>query len=248
MGRATWSRALWALALGLSMATAAPGCREHPDDGTTPTAAADLPALAIHDDSPNLMLTWIDERGGTHVEMHPADVPSSSRDLVRVVVSDKEDGTRDLFYVVDLSKKDAAGGYTARTMRRRDWEALLEKRRLEHVAKTAPPPPASGSGAAAGAPPRQAPPAGGVAVIIYGASWCHPCHEAAAYLKSKGVPFVMKDIEESEAARVEMQDKLANIGRRGGSIPVIDVRGEILVGFSAAALDRALAKAAGTML
>ena len=47
----------------------------------------------------------------------------------------------------------------------------------------------------------------------------------------------------------EMQQKLAKAGRRGGSIPVIDVRGQILVGFSAAEIDRALSRApSGTLL
>jgi hypothetical protein len=39
------------------------------------------------------------------------------------------------------------------------------------------------------------------------------------------------------------------VNRRGGSIPIIDVRGQILVGYSPAALDRAVAQAmAGTVL
>jgi len=41
-----------------------------------------------------------------------------------------------------------------------------------------------------------------------------------------------------------MQAALAKAGRRGGSIPVIDVAGEILVGFDPRALDKALARAA----
>ncbi len=81
---------------------------------------------------------------------------------------------------------------------------------------------------------------GSSTVIIYGASWCGPCHQAADYLKSKGVPYVLKDVEQMPGAAAEMQQKLARIGRHGGSIPVIDVHGQILVGFSAAALDAAL--------
>ncbi len=80
-------------------------------------------------------------------------------------------------------------------------------------------------------------------MIIYGASWCHPCHEAQAYLKSKGVAVVMKDIEEDPGAAAEMRQKLERSGQRGGSIPVIDVKGQILVGYSSGALDRTLARA-----
>jgi len=80
-------------------------------------------------------------------------------------------------------------------------------------------------------------------VIIYGASWCGPCHQAADYLRKKGVPYVLKDIEEDANAGREMRAKLNNAGMRAGSIPVIDVRGKLLVGFSAQAVDEALGQA-----
>lgn len=247
--------ALRLIAITLIAIAIGAGC-SHKDDGTAPKGIEELPALFIHDDTPNLLLTWIDDKGDTHVEIHPTDVPTAARGLVRTVVSDKEDGTRDLFYVVDLGKKRDDLSYAARTMPRREWEAEIERRRDAYLAKISPPkppPPASGS---AGAPPP--PPAGGpgdhpppsnVQVVIYGASWCGPCHQAANYLKSKGVPYVLKDIEEDSGAAGEMRDKLEKSGQRGGSIPVIDVRGQILIGFSAGAIDRALAKAGtGTVL
>ena len=46
------------------------------------------------------------------------------------------------------------------------------------------------------------------------------------------MPYVLKDIEADRLADEEMQEKLETAGRRGGSIPVIDVQGQILVGFS----------------
>lgn len=217
------------------------------DDGTAPVAPGSLPPLAIRDDMPELMLTWVDEKGDTHVVLHPPEVPEAGRALVRVVVADREAGTRDLFYVADLTKKQADGSYATRPMRRREWEDQIEKRREAYLAKVAPPP-AQPSGSAQAGP---TPPADSakVTVIIYGASWCGPCHEAAEYLKKKGVPFVMKDVEQTPGAAAEMQEKLARAGRRGGSIPVIDVRGQIVVGYSPQALDRALAQAAaGTTL
>jgi glutaredoxin len=236
----------------LHVLAGSPGCDRKSDDGTAPgKVRGELPTLSVSDDAPNLMLTWLDEKGETHVEMHPADVPAMGRDLVRVVVSDREDGTRDLFYVVDLTRKESDGSYSARTMRRRDWEALIEQRRSAYLAKNAPPSAPGTPPTAPGAPQEGNPPTPGssVTVIIYGAAWCHPCHDAAAYLKSKGIAYVMKDIEENPAARVEMAEKLEKVGRRGGSIPIIDVQGEILVGYSRSALDRALAKASkGTLL
>ncbi|WP_437671912.1 glutaredoxin domain-containing protein [Sorangium sp. So ce131] len=246
--RATPGGLARAAAVVLVLAAAAPACNEKRDDGTTPAAAAaELPPLELRDDTANLMLTWIDAQGDTHVELRPADVPAEGRALVRAMLSDRTEGTRDVFYVADLTQKRPDGAYVVRSMPRREWEALLEKRRADHLAKTAPPPaeapgPAGSAGAGAPAAPSSL---SGVTVIIYGASWCKPCHQAADYLRAKGVAAIVKDIEEDPAAAAEMQDKLAKSHQRGGSIPIIDVRGQILVGFSPGALDKALARAAG---
>jgi glutaredoxin len=227
-------------------------CTKRVDDGASPQEAVELPLLTIRDDTPNLLLTWVDEAGAAHVELHPADVPAAGRELVRVVVADRKEGTKAEFYVVDLTKKREDGSYVARTMSRRAWEDELERRRAGQLAKLAPPPIAP-QGSAAAPPTSAAPQAGAgraaIEVIIYGAAWCKPCHQAADFLKKKRVPYVLKDIEEDAGAQAEMQSKLAKTGQHGGSIPVIDVRGQVLVGFSPAAIERALAKAAsGTTL
>lgn len=235
------ARGLMAVVLALGLA--APACRrKKQDDGTAPQTAGSLPELVLRDDAQNVMLTWVDPRGDTHVELHPTDVPAEGRALVRVVVADREDGTHNLFYVVDLDKKRADGGYLAKTMRRSEWEALLEKRRegrLGPPAGPAAPPPGNASAAPAPAAGKYA----GLTVVIYGAAWCRPCHEAQAYLKSKGVTVVMKDVDTDPSAQAELQRKLDKAGIGGGSIPVIDVRGQLLVGYSPSAIEQALAKA-----
>ncbi len=237
------------LLTALTLFEAASACsRKSPDDGATPVPAKALPPLTVKDDSPELMLTWIDDKGDAHVELRPADVPEAGRALVRVVVADREDGTHDLFYVADLTRKQDDGSYATRTIRRREWESEIEKRRDAYLARSAPPPVSSGGpGQAGGQTPGQS--NGAPSVIIYGASWCGPCHEAADYLKARGVAYVLKDIEQTPGAAAEMREKLARAGQHGGSIPVIDVGGQILVGYSASALSRALSRApAGTML
>ena len=249
--RQRWLALALALA-ALAVAGSGVGCKERPDDGTTPQAAvADLPALELRDDTPNLMLTWLDDRGEAHVELRPGDVPAEGRAMVRAVLSDREDGTRDVFYVADLTQRGPDGAYAVKSMRRRDWEAQIAQRRDAYLAKTAPPPPPAPAGTDAAAPgsPAARPDPGGLTVIIYGASWCRPCHDAESYLHAKGVAVVMKDIEESQAAAAEMREKLEKSHQRGGSIPILDVRGQILVGFNPSALDRAVARAAsGTAL
>lgn len=256
MKRAIVRFCVLALLASIATITTMSGCgRKKEDDGTAPLEVSkELPALTIHDDTPNLLLTWIDDKGDMHVELEIAGIPAEGRSLVRVVVSDREDGTKDAFYVVDLTTKGADGGYSAKTMSRRGWEAEVEKRRGAYIAKHSPQKPVTTSSSANPTPtdPNDKPPpatASDVTVIIYGASWCKPCHDVGEYLKSKGIRFVHKDIEEDRTAALEMREKLEKSGQRGGSIPVIDVRGQILVGYSPHALDRALAKAAsGTAL
>lgn len=237
-------------ALALACAFSIAACGEKRNDGTSPAGVASLPALSIKEDTPNLLLTWVDSHGETHSALHPSEVPVEGKGLVRVVVSDREEGTRDPLYVVDLTQVSGDGGWTARVMTRREWESVLEKRREAYLGKLTPKtaPPASGGPApsAAQTAPSSSAAAAGVMVTIYGASWCKPCHQAADYLKSIGVPVIVKDVEESPEAAAEMRQKLEKSGQRGGSIPVIDVRGQILVGYSRRELDRALAKAASS--
>ncbi|MEP7050587.1 MAG: glutaredoxin domain-containing protein [Pseudomonadota bacterium] len=215
------------------------------DTGATPQTN-ELPPLEIKDDSPNLLLTWIDDKGDFHVVQKPADVPKEGRDKVRVVLTTREEGTGKLVYVSNLNEVTPAGAYRVKTMTRAAWDELgasKRKARLEALAPSAVPTPADSAPIAAGPDANSAPKkaaASGISATIYGASWCKPCHDTARYLKQKGVTVVDKDIEENEVAAAEMRQKLARAGRSGSSIPVIDLMGQILVGFSPMALDQAI--------
>ena len=75
--------------LGMLAALAAPQACSHraPDDGTAPAAARSLPPLTIKDDTPDLMLTWVDDKGDAHVSCAP---PTCTRHtMVRVVLSNQ---------------------------------------------------------------------------------------------------------------------------------------------------------------
>lgn len=199
------------------------GCKTQSDDALR---AATPPTVT--EASGDLLFTWIDPAGGGHVEQKVSEVPIVARETVRVA-DPSRDPPPDQVWVVDLRTPGAGGVYPVRTIKRAEWEAIALSRReggtlVPRAATSAPPP----------AQPQ---------VIIYGASWCGPCHQAAAHLKQKGVPFIEKDIEQDSSAAREMQAKLAKAGKRGGSIPVLDVRGRIIVGFDASSLDAALAQA-----
>jgi glutaredoxin len=230
------------------------GCKrptnDKPDTAATTPKPSELPPLDVKADTPNLLLTWIDDKGDFHVVQKPADVPTEGRSTVRVVVTNREEGTGALVYVANLDETTATGAYRLKTMPRTEWEELgagKRKARLEALAPSAlPSAPPPGSEPEGGKSPGAAgakPPANGVVVIIYGADWCKPCHDAERYLKQRGATVIKKNIDDNEVAAEEMQKKLARAGRSGASIPVIDIMGQIQVGFSPAALEQALANA-----
>jgi glutaredoxin len=240
--------------LALALALSAAACKKPAGDkqegsGTTPKAA-ELPPLEVKADTPNLLLTWIDDKGDFHVAQKPADVPTEGRATVRVVVTNREEGTGNLVYVANLDETTATGAYRLKTMPRAAWEELgagKRKARLEALAPSALPSSQPPDGPAADGKSPAAPggktPATGVVAIIYGADWCKPCHDAERYLKQRGATVIKKNIEDNEVAADEMRKKLARVGRSGASIPVIDIMGQIQVGFSPAALEQALASA-----
>ena len=201
------------------------------------------PTPTVKDDTEGLLLTWIDDKGDFHVETRVTDVPIMGRDTVRVVDPSRDDASHgDRVFVVDLRQVGGDGTYAVRSMGRPDFEAIAVARREKGgptLAGATPPPPSSTSTPSAvdpGAPK----PAARPLVVIYGAEWCGACHEAARYLRRKGVPYVEKDIEKDPAAAREMQQKLARRGLNAGSIPVLDVRGRVMVGFNPQEVDSAL--------
>ena len=243
--RASWSKVLSFAALAFVLnATAA--CKRAPLHVAL-DAGAQLPV--VRSESEDLLLTWIDDKGDFHVETRVVDVPIMGRDVVRVVDPSKDDPAHgDVVSVVDLRQARSDGAYPVRTMARTDFEAIAVARReqggptLASAAPKQPPPNAGAANPPSAAESPKAAASRGV-VVIYGAEWCGACHDAARYLRRKGIAYVEKDIENDPAAAKEMQQKLAKTGIRGGSIPVIDVRGKLMVGFNPGQLDAALGEA-----
>lgn len=75
--------------------------------------------------------------------------------------------------------------------------------------------------------------------IIYSTDWCGYCKMTKQYLTQKGVEFVEKNIEHDKDAHDELMQKIENDFR---GVPVIDINGEIILGFDRPKIDAALAK------
>jgi len=80
--------------------------------------------------------------------------------------------------------------------------------------------------------------AGRTRVVIYGTSWCGACAQARAWLKERNIPFADKDVEKDPRAAREMSGKLKRAGIPFGGVPVIDVMGQLMLGFD----ERRMAK------
>jgi glutaredoxin len=78
-----------------------------------------------------------------------------------------------------------------------------------------------------------------VAVIVYTTSWCPVCRQAKGWLNSNGVAYEERNIETS----TEYARKMKALNPRG-SIPTIDIDGDILVGFAESTLSSTLERAA----
>lgn len=71
--------------------------------------------------------------------------------------------------------------------------------------------------------------------IVYSATWCAFCHAAKQYFDKLGVDYEERDVETKP---VYAQESVTKSGQMG--IPVIDIDGEIIVGFDRPRIDAAL--------
>lgn len=63
-------------------------------------------------------------------------------------------------------------------------------------------------------------------VILYSAEWCASCTATKQYLDKLGVKYTEKNVDTDGAAAQEATEKSGQTG-----IPVLDINGEIIVGF-----------------
>ncbi len=74
-------------------------------------------------------------------------------------------------------------------------------------------------------------------VTVYSTPTCPYCVLAKEYLSSKGVRYVDHDVSRDRPKAIEMIRKSEQTG-----VPVIDIGGEIIIGFDKQRIDEALAR------
>ena len=225
---------------------ASAGCRR-PAPEAPPTAPPGMPATIEVLKDGRWLFTYAEPTGSFTTTDKPDSIPAASRKLVRVFdpsAPDKTDGSGRV-YVTNLDEVLAKGKAAARVMSREAFEtaalaALPTGESSPFAAQDMHPAPipALDGGAASPAARRRA--AGTPVVTIYGTSWCGACRAARQYLTERKIPFADKDIERDADAARELAAKAAKMGVPTDRVPVIDVRGRLLLGFDKARIEALL--------
>jgi glutaredoxin len=222
---------MWVIAL--------PGCEPEKPPAPPPTAAAgSAPASDRAEPDERIwfvpgeheaVLTFAGERGAFSDAAKVDDVPVEARGLVRISLLEGPSPPPGQVWVANLRTPDPDGRHALETVPRDLFEELaLGQGRSSPVDLPE------------GLEPPEAVAANTGEVIVYKTQWCGVCKKLESYLDRKGVRYVAKDIEHDPAAAAELQAKGRDKGIKTGSVPVIDVRGELLVGFDRARLEKLL--------
>jgi glutaredoxin len=182
--------------------------------GQEPAPEPVKPPFPVTGDLDGLLLTWFDA-DGVHTAQKRSEIPEAQRALVRVSSLQVAPDARldpDHVYVADLRNPGSDGSFPVQKATRAWFDGQVDQAK--------PQAPVEDSN-----------------VIVYKASWCGACRSAAQYLRSRKVSFVEKDVEKEPGANAEMLRKAQAKGLRPRGVPVIDFRGEILLGFDQARLS-----------
>jgi len=221
------------------------GCRKSAPEAPPPPVAGAPATIEVLKDG-RWLFTYAEPKGTFATTDKPESVPEDARAMVRVFdpsAPEKTPGTGRV-YVTNLNDVLSKGRAPARPMSREAFETAAmavhptgESSPL--AAQTMRPVPMPATDAGMAAPPAAT--AGGPPVVtIYGTSWCGACKAARQYFTSHKIPFADKDVERDADAARELAAKAAKMGIPTDRVPVIDVRGRLLLGFDRARIETLL--------
>jgi glutaredoxin len=230
------------LVAGLALASTAACRRSAPE---APPQPASAPATIEVLKGGRWLFTYVEPNGTFATTDKPDSVPAQTRAIARVF--DPADTTSKTnvagqVYVTNINELLKGSKAAARPLSREAFEtaALAQlppgqsSALASHHAAPEPEPAAVDAGVATLAP-------GQVPVVtVYGTSWCGACRAARQYFTEKKIPFADKDVERDPAAARELADKAAKMGVPTDRVPVIDVRGRLLLGFDRARIEALL--------
>ena len=243
-------RSLVSLALFALCLASTPACRRSAPEAPAPARGAPETLEVLKDG--RWLFTYAEPTGQFSTTDKPEVVPPVSRAVVRVFDPSnppQKSGVGADIYVADLNGLLKSGKAVAKPLSREAFETAAiaqlppgetsarAARPASAVAEAPPPAPAAGGGTGGGNGTHM----GGTPVVtIYGTSWCGACRAARQYLTERKIPFADKDVERDPAAAQELADKASKLGVPTDRVPVIDVRGRLLLGFDRARIEALL--------
>ena len=204
------------------------------------TSQVELPPQEVKKDSA-LLFTYVEPSGMFATTDRAENVPEAARRLVRIMNQNKGGPSRrndTNVEVVNLRELLINGKTLPRVMLREDFEtgALAQLPPGDSCLLSGPhPSPLAEDPDYSGSPDE--PPI----VTLYAARWCKACVVARQYLVSNRIPFTVKDIEKDPSAARELKQKASRFGIQADRVPVLDVRGRLLIGFDESRMDGQLA-------
>jgi glutaredoxin len=223
-------------------AFAAPACRRSAPDAPVPTHTAPGTLEVLKDG--RWLFTYLEPKGEFSTTDKPEVIPAQSRAVVRVFDPSnpaQKNAAGAEIYVADVNVLLKSGKTQAKPLSREAFETAA----MAQLPAGETSPLSARPAHAANEPPLApwdagAHPTGTPVVTIYGTSWCGACRAARQYLTERKIPFADKDIESDPAAAQELRDKASKMGIPTDRVPVIDVRGRLLLGFDRARIEALL--------
>lgn len=198
------------------------GCKRPAESVAPPDAGGmEFARLRITDDADHFLFTYLMADGSFATADKIADVPEAARGQVIVVdtsLSPAERRSESILYVANLNRKNDDGSYPYTVVSRFKFERDL----LRDPAKSSDVLPPECESIPPSPPDR---------VILYKTEWCGVCKVAADFMRKEGIPFVERDVEKDPGAQQEVACKAIRAKARVSGVPVLDVAGELLLGF-----------------
>lgn len=185
------------------------GCQSKEKEGRARDPRPKMPALQV---SASRKLIFVYKNGDRFVTVEQISrVPDWARSAVKVMDPSLTGIPGTWVYMANLCKANAKGLYPYKVVRLETFERTEPK-----GCQGATLPMGKGSGK----------------VIMYMTTTCPVCTRAEQFLKAKGIPYVTRDVGKDPAAAQELREKASKAGVSATGVPVFDINGKILPGFS----------------
>jgi glutaredoxin len=206
----------------------------------TVTSQEKMPPQEVRTDSA-LFFTYVESNGMFATTDKAEAVPEIARRFVRIMSQTKGEPLRrndTNVEVVDLRELLSNGKTLPRVMPREAFEtsALAQLPPGDSCLLTGPHPlPLAEELENSGSPDEPS------IVTLYATRWCKACMAARQYLMSNRIPYTVKDIEKDPTAAHELEQKALRFGLLADRVPILDVRGRLMIGYDESRMNGQLA-------